>query len=67
MALIEVKVMKMLEEMEFQDKDGNRVEYESEAYVCKVTSRITLTDMVLIVNEVGASIDMAGDGHIGGD
>ena len=67
MALIEVKVMKMLEEMEFQDKDGNRVEYESEAYVCKVTSRITLTDMVLIVNEVGANIYMAGDGHIGGD
>ena len=67
MALIEVKVMKMLEEMEFQDKDGNRVEYESEAYVCKVTSRITLTDMVLIVNEVGAIIEMAGDGHIGGD
>ena len=50
-----------------QDKDGNCVEFESEAYGSKVTSNITLPDMVLLVDGVGANIDTTGDGHIGGD
>ena len=40
--------MTMLEETEWQDKDGNRVEFESEAYGCKVTIKITRPDMVLL-------------------
>ena len=50
-----------------QDKDGNCVEFESEAYGCKVTSNITLPDMVLLGDGVGANLDTTGDGHIGGD
>ena len=41
MALIEEKCMTMSEELEWQDKYGERVEFESEAYGCKVTSKIT--------------------------
>ena len=67
MALIEANITTMLEEPEWQDKDGNRVEFESEAYGCKVTSEITRPDMVFIGDEVGGNIDMTGDGHIGGD
>ena len=40
-ALIEAKVMTMLEEPEWQDKDGNRIGFELEAFGCKVTSQIT--------------------------
>ena len=50
-----------------QDKDGHCVEFESEAYGCKVTSNITLPDMVLLGDGVGANLDTTGDGHIGGD
>ena len=38
--------MTMLEEPELKDKDGNRVEFEQEAYGCKVTSKITRPNMV---------------------
>ena len=51
--------------MEWQYKDGKRVEFESEAYVCKVTSKITRPYMVLII-KVGGNIEMNGDGNIGG-
>ena len=66
-ALIEAKVMTMLEEPEWQDKDGNRVKFESEAYGCRVTSKITRPDMVLLGDEFGGNIDMIGDGHIVGE
>ena len=65
--LIKTKVVMMLEEPEFQDKDGNCVEFESKEYGCKVNHRITLPDMVLLGDGVGANIDTTGDGHIGGD
>ena len=41
MDLIEAKVMILLEEPEWQDNDGNRVGFESEAYGCKVSSKTT--------------------------
>ena len=65
MVFIKSKLMTVLEEPYWQDKDGNRVEFESEAYVCKVTSKITRPDMVLIGNEIGGNLDMTGDRHIG--
>ena len=46
--------------------EGNCVEYESEAYGCKVTSKFSRPDMVLLGDEVGGNIDMTGDGHIRG-
>ena len=64
MALIEAKVMTMLEETEWQDKGRNIVEFESEAYGCKVTSKINRLDMVILGNEVGGNLDMNCDGHI---
>ena len=67
MVLIELKFTTMLEEPEWQDKDGKRVEFESEAYGCKVTSKITRPVMVVFGNEVGANIYITGDGHIGGE
>ena len=57
----------MLEEPEWQEKDENRVEFEPEAYGCKVTSKIYRPKIVLLGNEVGGNIDMTGDGHIGGE
>ena len=50
-----------------QDKDGNRVKFESEAYGCRVTSKITRPDMVLLGDEFGGNIDMIGDGNIVGE
>ena len=58
--------MKMLEEPKWQDNDGDHVEFESEAYGCKVTSTITLSSMVLLGNEFGDNIDITDDEHIGG-
>ena len=66
MTLIEEKFMKKLEEPECQDKDGNRVEFESEAYGYKVASKITRPDIVLLGDEIGANLDMTGDRHMGG-
>ena len=57
----------MLQEPEWQDKDGNRAGFKSEAYGCKVTSKIAQPDMVLLGDEVGANLDITGDGHIVGD
>ena len=37
--LIKSKVMTMLEEPEWKDNDGNHIEFESEVYDCKVTSK----------------------------
>ena len=65
--LIEAKVMTILEELEWQDKDGNRVEFEPEAYGCKVTSKIYRLDIVIIVDEVGGNLDMTGNGYLGGE
>ena len=48
MALVEAKVTKIMEVTEWKYKDGNRVEFQSEAYGCKVTSKITRPDMVLM-------------------
>ena len=59
--------MTMLEELEWQDKDGNRVKFKSGARGCKVTSRINRNDMVLLVNEVVGNLDMNGDGNKGGE
>ena len=47
-ALIKSKVMTMLEEPEWQGKDKNCVEFESEEFGCKVASSIYLPDMVII-------------------
>ena len=66
-ALIEAKAMTMLEDLERQDKDGNRVEFESDAYGWKGRSKNSWPDMVLLGDEVGVYIDMAGDGHIEGE
>ena len=59
--------MTMLEELEWQDKDGNRVKFKSGARGCKVTSKINRNDMVLLVNEVVGNLDMNGDGNKGGE
>ena len=59
--------MTMLEEPEWQDKNGNRFGFESEAFGCEVTSKIFRPDVVLLCDEVGGNIDMTGDGRIGGD
>ena len=59
--------MTMLEELEWKDKYGKRVEFESETYGFKVAGKITRPDMVLLGNEVGGHTDMTGDGHIGGE
>ena len=61
--LIKEKFMMVLEGQEWQYKDGNRVEFESDAFFCKVTSNISRPDMVLLGDEVGGNIDMNGDGH----
>ena len=37
--LIEEKVMTMLEEAEWQEKYGNHVEFDSEAFGCKLLSK----------------------------
>ena len=47
-ALIRSKVMTMLEEPEWQGKDKNCVELESEEFGCKVASSISVPDMVII-------------------
>ena len=47
-----------------QGKNCNRVVFEPEAYGCKVTSKITLTYMVLLGDEVVANLVITGDGHI---
>ena len=65
--LIEAKAMTMLEDLEWQDKDGNRVEFESDAYGWKGSSKNSWPDMVLLGDEVGVYIDMAGDAHIEGE
>ena len=67
MGLIEAKVMTMLQKLEWQGKDGNRVEFESNTYGCKVTGKFSQPGMVLLGDEVGGNIDMTGDGHILGD
>ena len=59
--------MKMLEELEGQDKDGNQVEFESEAFGCKVTGKVYRPDMVLIGDKVGGNLDVNGNGHTGGE
>ena len=59
--------MTMLEEPEWQYKDGKRVEFESEAYRCKVSTKITQTNMVLLGDEVGGNLDMNGVLHTGGE
>ena len=56
--------MTMSEEPEWQYKDGNRVAFESEAFGCKVTIKISRPDMVLLGDEFGRNFDMTGDGHI---
>ena len=66
-ALIKAKVITMSEEPEQQDKDENRVEFESEAYGCKVTSKNFRPEMVLIGYEFGGNLGMTGDGHTGGE
>ena len=68
MALIKSKVVTTLQELEWQDKDGNHVELRSEAYGCKVGGKIiTQHDMVFLGDEVGANLDMTGHGHIEGE
>ena len=62
--LTEAKVMMMLEEQEWKHNNGNHVGFESEAYGCKVTSRIYRPDMVILGYEVGGNIDINGDGLI---
>ena len=57
--------MMMLEEPEWKYKDGNHVEFESDEYGCKLTSRFSRPNMVLLGDKVGGNIDMAGNGHIG--
>ena len=57
----------MLEEPEYQDKDGNRDEFESETFGCKFTSKIYWPDMVLLGEKVRGNIYMTGNGHIGGE
>ena len=47
-ALIEEEFIIMLEEPEWQDKDGNHVEFESDEFGCKVDSRFSRPDMVLL-------------------
>ena len=59
--------MKMLEGPEQKHKDENYFEFKSEAYGCKLTSKITQPNMVLLGDEVGANLDMTGDGNIGGE
>ena len=58
--------MMVLEEPKWKDKDGNHVKFGSEAFGCKVTSKISQPDMVLLVDEVGENLYMTGGGHIGG-
>ena len=65
MVLIDAQVMTIMEEPEWQDKDDNHVEFESEAYGCTVTSKITPPYIVLLGDEVGGNLDMTGDGNIG--
>ena len=67
MMLVESKVLTVLEEQEFKDNYGNRVEFESEALRCKVTSEISRPDTVFHGNEVGAGLDVTGDVHTGGE
>ena len=67
MVLIKEKFMTILDKTECQDKYGNCVEFESEAYGCKITSKISQPDMVLLGAEVGGNLDMTGDGHIVGE
>ena len=56
--------MTMLEEPVWKDMDGNRVEFESEAYSCKLASKITQPIMVLLGDESGANLHMTGHVHI---
>ena len=56
----------MLEETEWQDKGRNRVEFESEAFGCKVTSKFYQPKMGILGEKVGGNFDMTGDRHIGG-
>ena len=67
MTLIKEKFITILEEPEWQYKYRNHVEFEFEAYGCKLTSKIIRPDMVLIGNEVVGNLDVTGDGHIGGE
>ena len=56
--LTKEKFMTMLEESERKENDGNRVEFGSEAYVCKVTTKSFWPDTVILGNEVGYNLDM---------
>ena len=57
--------MMMLEEPEWQHKDGDSVGFESDSYGCKVTSKISRPDMVFLGNKVRGNLDMTGYVHIG--
>ena len=58
--------MMMLKEYELKDKDGKHVEFGSDKFGCKVIIKIYRPEMVLLVDEVGANLDMTGGGNIGG-
>ena len=48
MEFIKETFMTMLKKLEWQYKYGNCVEFESKAYGCKVTSKCTQPDMMLL-------------------
>ena len=56
--LIKSKFMTILEEPEWKYNDGNRIGFESKAYGCKLTSKSSWPDTVIIGNEVGFNIGM---------
>ena len=59
--------MTILEEPEWQDKDRNRVEFESDVFGCKLARTFSRTDILLLGDKFGGNIDMTGNGHIVGE
>jgi hypothetical protein len=63
--LIDSNVATKLDVPVWMDRDGN-VTTEDDAFGCKVTIKITRPDMILVGDEVGSNVSMAGDKNAGG-
>ena len=64
--MVQAGVAKKRDEAVWMDKSDNIVSDKSHSFGCKVTHDIIHPDLCLVGDEVGGTISMKGDGHVGG-
>ena len=64
--MIYCNLAKKLDQPQWQNKNGQVCD-EEEAFGCKVTHRVTLSDMFLVMDEVGSDTSQKGGGAVGGE